>query len=82
MNEDLLIEILALDNLIKTYVDQSMQGITFESQEEEFAFLDIKDRAFDLLKRKVEQLPSSIREQIEPNLWYGQIKYPGSSSTT
>lgn len=75
MNEDLVIEILALDVLVKTYWKQLTEGITFETEEEEMAFYDIRDKAENLLQRKLDQLPSDVREQLIPTFEDGQIKY-------
>lgn len=72
--DDLLIEILALDNLVKTYRQQLIDGITFEDAEQQMIFYDIHDRAYNLMAVKVDQLPESARKELIPLLnTYGQV---------
>lgn len=68
--EDNLIIILALDTLVKSYRD-ALEGeeLPWNTIEEQMAFYEIHDRAFELLKTKVNQLPSEQKEAIKPQLW-------------
>lgn len=67
--EDTLIEILALDNLVKTY-REGLDGITFENEDAKMGYYEVHDRALDLLKRKLDHLPPSYRKEILPELFF------------
>lgn len=68
--EDILIEILALDTLIKSYRDAlDGEGVPWQTDEEQMAFFEVHDRATELLKHKVNQLPSDQKEAIQEQLW-------------
>ena len=68
--EDTLIEILALDNLVKTYREGLENGITFENEEAKMGYYEVHDRALDLLQRKLDHLPPSYRQEILPELFF------------
>lgn len=77
--EDLLIEVLALDCLIKTYRRQlTQEGFVLETQEDKMAFYDVHDRAVYLLKMKLQQLPEPVQQEIFSILWINQTSEPTS----
>lgn len=72
--EDILIEILALDTLVKTYRD-ALEGeeLPWETEEQQIAFFEIHDRAIEMLKNKINQLPSEQKEAIKTQLWIKEV---------
>lgn len=77
--EDLLIEVLALDCLIKTYRGQlTQEDFVLETQEDKMAFYDVHDRAVYLLKMKLQQLPEPVQQEIFSILWINQTSEPTS----
>mgnify|MGYP000183605033 CR=1 FL=1 len=77
--EDLLIEVLALDCLIKTYRRQlTQEDFVLETQEDKMAFYDVHDRAVYLLKMKLQQLPEPVQQEIFSILWINQTSEPTS----
>ena len=72
--EDNLIIILALDTLVKTYRD-GLEGeeLPWETEEQQLAFFEIHDRAFELLKNRINQLPSDQKEAVKSQLWVKEI---------
>lgn len=68
--EDILIEILALDTLVKSYRD-ALDGeeVPWQTEEEQMAFFEIHDRATELLNHKINQLPSDQKKAIQEQLW-------------
>lgn len=72
--EGILIEILALDTLVKTYRD-ALEGeeLPWNTEEDQIAFFEIHDRAIEILKSKINQLPSEQKEAIKSQLWVKEI---------
>lgn len=66
--QDTLIEILALDNLIKTQRQILIDEDTVLDKEEKMAFYDIHDRAVELLNKKIKSLPIVYQDMVTPNL--------------
>lgn len=66
--QDTLIEILALDNLIKTQRQMLIDEDTVLDEEEKRAFYDIHDRAVELLNKKIKSLPIVYQDMVTPNL--------------
>lgn len=66
--QDTLIEILALDNLIKTQRQRLIDEDTVLDEEEKMAFYDIHDRAVELLNKKIKSLPIVYQDMVTPNL--------------
>lgn len=66
--QDTLIEILALDNLIKTQRQMLIDEDTVLDEEEKMAFYDIHDRAVELLNKKIKSLPIVYQDMVTPNL--------------
>lgn len=66
--QDTLIEILALDNLIKTQRQMLIDEDTVLDEEEKMAFYDTHDRAVELLNKKIKSLPIVYQDMVTPNL--------------
>lgn len=66
--QDLLIEILALDNLIKCQRQVLIDEDTVLDKEEKMAFYDVHDRAVELLNKKIKSLPQEYQDRITPDL--------------